>query len=113
MSLYGMIAGSDPNRKRLNEILALDKYDTGRERDIYVSKLIDHDYVPDGTYIVLLTRNGGGNRRSEQDSFDSLRTHPYYVDNWDCDWDSTYAEICFSIPKAHCAEVLGMLENNK
>jgi hypothetical protein len=27
-----------------------------------------------------------------------LKTHPNYLDDWDCDWDSTYAEIQFSIP---------------
>lgn len=112
MSMYGLVAGSDSNRQRLTDILKLDDYDTGRERDVYVRNLTEQDFdykIPkDGTYIVLLTRNGGGNREDYQDSFDSLSTHPNYVADWDCDWDCTYAEICFSIPEEHQEEVMKM-----
>lgn len=79
----------------------------GRERDVYVRHVPEYG----GTYIILLTRNGGGNREDYQDSFDSLETHPNYVDNWDCDWDCTYAEICFSIPEVHREEVMKMTQS--
>lgn len=102
MSMYGLVVGSDQNSDRLNDILELEKYDTGRERDTYVRKYDEE------TYIVLLTRNGGGNREDYESSFDSLQKHPNYVSDWDCDWDCTYAEICFSIPEKHREEVMKM-----
>lgn len=109
MSFYEVFVGSDKYRTRLDEILGLCNYDTGRERDIYVCNYTDHDHVADGTYIVLLTRNGGGNREEYESSFESLQEHPNYVTDWDCDWDRTYAEICFSIPEEHVEEVTNML----
>lgn len=108
MSLYGMVVGSDRHKVRLNEILRLGDYDTGRYRDTYVRHFKEHDFVPDGIYILLLTRNGGGNREEYQTCFDNLQTHPNYVADWDCDWDATYAEICFSIPENYHEEVLKM-----
>lgn len=109
MSFYATVAGSDSNSARLNEILKLDDYETGRERDTYVRTFVNHPHVPaDGTYIVLLTRNGGGNREYFESVFESLKSHPFYVADWDCDWDETYAEICFRIPGEHSEEVAAM-----
>jgi len=63
---------------------------SGRFRDIYLNE--------DGTQIILYTRNGGGNRESYWYLFRILRKHPYYMDDRDDDFDSTYAYITFSVP---------------
>lgn len=102
MSLYGMLFGKGVNSERLWDILNLDDdaYDVGRYRDI---SLVNGK-------IILLTRNGGGNREDHENSFESLRRHPNYVNDWDCYWDCTYAEIEFSIPEEHAVEVATMSE---
>jgi hypothetical protein len=96
MSLYRMLFGGggeaqDQRCPSLWNILDLDNYEVGRYRDIYVRE----------GKIILLTRNGGGNREEYKQCFKSLRKHPNYLDDWDCDWDRTYAEISFSIPDGH------------
>ena len=95
MSLYNILHGVDDLAPILLKILDLDqpdgKFDTGRFRDIYLNE--------DGTKIILLTRNGGGNRDDYQNIFDSLEAdHPNYITDFDDDFDSTYAYIEFSIP---------------
>lgn len=90
MSLYALLfGGGGPKQEELWNILGLEDYDVGRYRDIYVKD----------EKIILLTRNGGGNREEYESSFESLKTHPNYLGDWDCDWDRTYAEISFSIPE--------------
>ena len=67
--------------------------------DVYIKEVKDNDQIlSKGTYIILLTRNGGGNREQYQSCLDNLATHPNHVKDWDCDWDHTYAEIAFTIP---------------
>lgn len=103
MSLYGVL-GLDNSRSVSNELhdmLKLSDYDTGRYRDMYLSK--------DGTRIILLTRNGGGNREWQEDSIKSLQSHPLYRKDRDCDWDETYAEFFFTVPEEHadrCKELI-------
>lgn len=100
-----MLFGQNKNSDELWNILNLDDYEVGRYRDIYLreyhaddSECKYHGMEP-GKYIVLLTRNGGGNREDYEGCFESLRGHPNYEDDWDCDFDCTYAEIAFSIPE--------------
>ena len=54
MSLYNILFGKCKYSDRLFEILELNKYEIGRFRDISLNE--------DGAEIVMLTRNGGGNR---------------------------------------------------
>lgn len=106
MSFYGMLFGKNDNENTnvLWDILCLDDYKLGRFRDIYLreytteSKECKQNKISPGRYIVLLTRNGGGNRENYEDCFRSLQKHQHYKSDWDCDWDCTYAEIAFSIP---------------
>jgi len=115
MGLYNAIFGQNPNAEILKAILNLDQingeWHTGRFRDIYVEK--DKD---DKHYIILYTRNGGGNRDHWDFTYSEykegancpcpgctimyhLPKHPNYVNDWDDSFDSTYAYIKFSIPK--------------
>jgi arabinogalactan endo-1,4-beta-galactosidase len=84
MALYNILFGKNPNSDKLCEILNLGNYEVGRYRDISLR---------DG-YIIVLTRTGGGNREHYESTFESLKTHPNYLDVW----DSTYCEFQFSIP---------------
>ena len=73
---------------------------SGRFRDIHLNE--------DGTKIIMLTRNGGGNRENYWYLFDIIKHHPNYILDYDDDYDCTYAYIEFSIPdefKEVCASM--------
>jgi len=100
-------------------MLELDKFGewkTGRYRDIFLDD--------EGKTIVLFTRNGGGNRECEyftdpeeiekcegcdwwnKDTCPAracvvLKKHPYYIEDWDDDFDCTYAYFKFRVPEQH------------
>lgn len=86
-----MMMGRHPLAERLVVGLELGKWPLGRFRDCYPNEACDK--------IVVLTRNGGGNRAEYQEVFDNLRKHPNYLSDHDDPFDSTYAEIEFSVPK--------------
>ena len=89
MSVYNMLFGVNPDSKQLLEILNLTDADLGRFRDIFV----------EDDYIVIHTRNGGGNRDDYQWVFDEMSTHPWYSHDVDDDFDCTYANIYFRVPE--------------
>lgn len=95
MSLYNALFGTNKISPLLLKVLDIDqpsgKYRSGRFRDIYLNE--------DGSKIILLTRNGGGNREEYQPLIDVLATHPNYITDYDDDFDPTYAYIEFSVPK--------------
>jgi RecJ-like exonuclease len=104
----------------LKAMLDLDEFGewkTGRFRDIFLTE--------GGDKIVVYTRNGGGNRTCEKCPteeevlackecnwiFDqetcpvraciTLKKHPYYVRDWDDEYDETYAYFEFNVPEAY------------
>lgn len=103
MSLYNMLHGTHGLDQVLGFVLDLDvaggSYDTGRYRDIWLQ---------DGK-IYLFTRNGGGNREEYQGVIDDLSEHSNYIEDYDDDFDSTYATIVFSYPE-HYAALLKHIE---
>jgi len=105
MSFYGMFFGKDKHADELYKMLNLDNYSVGRYRDTFWGKDEDSSKVA----IILRTRNGGGNREGYQDCFDDLKTHPNYLKDEDCNWDCTYADIYFSVPKEHKERMIEMI----
>lgn len=106
MSLYNLLHGTNKSAALLLKVLELDqsggKWNTGRFRDIYLNE--------DGTKIILLTRNGGGNR---EDYFpNNIVKHPNYITDYDDDFDCTYAYIEFSVPEKF-KELIGKLSTGK
>ena len=91
MSLYNMLFGMNPDSGKLLEILGKTQADFGRFRNVYME---------DG-YIVVHTRNGGGNREYYEDVFDEMSEHPWYSHDEDDSFDCTYANIYFKIPDHH------------
>ena len=89
MSLYNMVFGMNPDSNKLLEVLGKTQADFGRFRNVYME---------DG-YIVVHTRNGGGNREDYEDVFDEMSTHPWYSHDADDDFDCTYANIYFKVPE--------------
>lgn len=92
MSMYNMLFGENVGQKDiLFGILNMSEGDFGRYRDIYVN---EH-------YIVVHTRNGGGNRESYEDVFEEVSKHPLYAFDEDDDFDCTYANIYFNHPEEY------------
>ncbi len=89
MSLYNMVFGMNPDSGKLLEILGKTQGDFGRFRNVYME---------DG-YIVVHTRNGGGNREDYEDVFEEMSMHPWYSHDQDDDFDCTYANIYFKLPE--------------
>jgi len=91
MSMYNMIFGMNPDADNILALLGKTKGDFGRFRSVYME---------DG-YIVVHTRNGGGNRDDYEDVFDEMSEHPWYSHDADDDFDCTYANIYFKVPENH------------
>lgn len=89
MSLYNMLFGSNPSSEQLLSLLGKTQGDFGRYRDVFVE---------DG-FIVVHTRNGGGNREDYEYVFEEMSEHPWYTHDADDDFDCTYANIYFKIPE--------------
>jgi hypothetical protein len=102
MSLYNMVHGANPNTAQLLGLLDLTPADFGRYRDVYLK---------DG-YIVVHTRNGGGNREDYEDVFDSMSEHPWYSHDEDCEFDCTYADIYFKIPEGEAQTVAALVDEH-
>ena len=49
--------------------------------------------------IVILTRTGGGNRGSYHEQNQEMQNMPTYEQDYDADFDSTYAVFVFGIPE--------------
>ncbi len=94
MSLYNMIFGKNPSTKEILALLGLTELDVERFRDCWI----------DGkeSRIVILTRTGGGNREHYQN--EKLTSNPYYIRDFDDDFDSTYAYYEFAIPNMNNVE---------
>jgi len=48
--------------------------------------------------VIIFTRLGGGNREYYQKEIEQLRNNPYYITDYDDDFDCTYAYFEFVIP---------------
>ena len=89
MSMYNMLFGMNPDSDKLLSLLGKTTGDFGRFRNVYME---------DG-FIVVHTRNGGGNREDYEDVFDEMSEHPWYSHDEDDSFDCTYANIFFKIPE--------------
>ena len=110
MSLYNMINGVNPATFLLLPLLGKHPDDYPRFRDCFIGKLsnstdeVDTFGIPlkkqDTAYKVIsvYTRVGGGNRGDYQKEIQKLRKMPEYVEDYDDDFDSTFATFVFKIP---------------
>jgi hypothetical protein len=109
----------DSRAKRLCEILFKNcDHPPCRFRGVDVRTYTGSEKYPDtapvvGTYIVVCTRTGGGNRKDYKCCYKSMWNHPLFVDDWDWEGDETYAEFAFAIPDEHKDEVLAMIAGEK
>lgn len=102
--LYNLLHGVQQDMPVLIRMLEIHYTPGLRLRDAWLN--------PDGTRIIVLTRNGGGNRQHSDPVCKEngpclcigcvikylIPKHPLYVRDWDDDYDSTYAYIEFTVP---------------
>ena len=100
MSMYNMLFGVNPDTDTLLSLLGKTTGDFGRFRNVYME---------DG-YIVVHTRNGGGNREDYEDIFDEMSEHPWYSHDADDDFDCTYANIYFKVPEDKIKTYVALLD---
>lgn len=94
MSLYNMINGVNQATFFFLPMLGKHPDEYPRFRDCF---LVD-DKHPKPTNILVLTRTGGGNRESYAEENEALCAMATYVEDYDDDFDSTYATWVFSVP---------------
>lgn len=104
MSMYSIAVGVNVLADSWISILRLTPDAVGRLRDAWLQDDGEH-----GLRIVVHTRNGGGNRGDFEAAFEKMRAHPQYIQDFDCDFDSTYANIEFRIPEGMMANVSTLL----
>ena len=100
MSMYNMLFGMNPDSDKLLSLLGKTRDDFGRFRGVFVE---------DG-FIVVHTRNGGGNREDYEGVFDEMSAHPWYSHDEDDDFDCTYANIYFKVPEDKFDTYVALLE---
>ena len=87
--MYNMLFGINPDSDKLLSLLGKTAGDFGRFRNVYM----------ENGFIVVHTRNGGGNREDYEDVFAEMENHPWYSHDADEDFDCTYADIYFKLPE--------------
>lgn len=99
MSLYNAINGVNPAAGVVLQLLGIEHTDVERFRDAYVD-IRDGDHEP---WLAIYTRTGGNNR--EDYPQEKLKSHPWYVQDVDDDFDETYATFLFQ-PDEHARSVI-------
>ena len=93
MSLYNALFGENPTSNILLGMLGLNKEYFDRYRDI--------ELIEGGTKIRVFTRLGGGNREYYTGTWEKIQSHELYIEDYDDDFDCTYAYIEYKIPKKY------------
>jgi hypothetical protein len=93
-TLYNIVFGVNPCADELLALLGLTRAECGRFRDCYVQRGAGELLL-----VHVLTRNGAGNRSNPAlaEANRRLRRCPYYVIEWDEDFDGTYATFVFNV----------------
>ena len=109
MSLYNMVYGCQPATFNILPMLGKHPDDYPRFRDCFIGKLsndydnLDQFDIPARAHgeeelISVYTRVGGNNRESYKEEIKILREMEGYVEDYDDDFDSTFATFIFKVP---------------
>lgn len=111
MSLYNTLFGRNPSSRLLLAMLNLTEGDVGRFRDCYLARGARHErdknfsdalsleeLAKKPLFIIIYTRNGGGNRDDYVGATEHLQSLREYVTDYDDDYDCTYASYEFQVP---------------
>ncbi len=105
MSLYSMLMGENKDASDLLKGLNLKREEFERYRDAYLNA--------DGTKIIVYTRLGGTfNRAYYNETIMMLREHNLYLEDYDDEYDNTYAYFVFKVPE-HMQKMCSRLATGK
>ncbi len=68
----------------------------GLEEGVYFPRFREAGVYP--PHLIVRTRSGGGNREGYEEEIEKLKEHELYVNDDDCDYDSTYMYFEFTLP---------------
>ena len=91
--LYNALFGWDPACLLVAPML------TDKNPQEFFPRFRDCSIDSDTDEIFILTRVGGGNRDDYHDEIESLRAMPTYIEDFDDDFDCTYAMFVFGVPQ--------------
>jgi hypothetical protein len=90
LSLYNILFGENEDAMALLGMISCTRNIFQRYRDVYLNK--------EGTIITVLTRIGGANRKDYKQVFKDIKRNPYYIRNYDDNFDNTYCYFEFKVP---------------
>lgn len=107
MSLYNMIHGHNPAVKLVLPLLKKNPGDYPRFRDCFLE---DEEHPSTRGKIHIYTRVGGGNREEYEEDIERLRNMPGFVEDYDEEFDNTYATFVYEAPDPWKDDVLRLLD---
>ena len=96
MSLYNLVNGMNPSTFFILPMLGKHPDEYPRFRDCFVGN--DEARSEYENCIMVYTRVGGNNRECFADEVAAMCDSPYFVGDFDDDFDNTYATYVFSVP---------------
>lgn len=111
MSLYNLVNGVNQATFYILPMLGKHPDEYPRFRDCFIGKMTNHKQKTDlvgipikqhdikEKQISVYTRVGGGNRESYPEEIAALRANPNYIEDYDDDFDNTFATFLFKVPK--------------
>lgn len=93
MSLYNSLFKENEDSVALLGMIGCTKESIPRYRDVFI--------CDKGENIIIYTRTGGGNRGDYQEEIDKLKSNPNYLEDYDDDFDETYAYFKFKVPEKY------------
>ncbi len=93
MSLYNRLFGINADMPVLLGMLSVNMEYFDRFRDV--------ELCNNGTVIRVFTRLGGENRKDYSETWKKIRKHELYSQDYDDEFDETYAYIEFNIPEKY------------
>lgn len=109
MSLYNMINGVQSATFFVLPMLGKHPDEYPRFRDCFIGKQytdeeVDQFGIPKHKHgeeklISVYTRVGGNNRESYEEQIEEMRKHPEFVEDYDDNFDNTFATFVFKVPE--------------
>lgn len=108
MSLYNMINGVSPVAFYILPVLGKHPDEYARFRDAFMG---DPERADTKDKLIVYTRLGGGNRECYENDIEDIREMDGFLFDYDDDFDCTYANFVFDIPKKWAADVALIVGN--
>lgn len=103
MSMYNNLFGENEDSIALLGMIGCTKEMFGRFRDVFI--------CDKGENIIVYTRTGGNNRRDYEEEIKNIRQNPNYSEDYDDNFDETYAYFKFKVPEEYVETTKKLFKN--